>query len=147
MKRVLECLHQGENHVFIIVFFDSREIQIGREAVAASEEHLAKARAALEGKLVQNAALGHQLEQVGERDLLFGDHDVAQPGFGRVALDLWTGQNGSVLPVNRVSSRDAGTVAQFVAGDIDGKLPTVLITDCTGFGNPWTEKCFAAPSC
>ena len=41
-----------------------------------------EAGAALEGKFVQNAALGHQLEQVREHDFILSDHDVAQPEFG-----------------------------------------------------------------
>ena len=32
VKWLLECLHHGEDHVFVVVFFDPREIQIGREA-------------------------------------------------------------------------------------------------------------------
>ena len=71
----------------------------------------------------------HQLEQVGKHDLVFGDHHVAQSRLGGVALDLGTGENGSVLLVDRSRPRDAGTVAQFVAGDVGGELPTVLITD------------------
>ena len=52
------------------------------KASPGSNEHLAEAGAALEGKFVQNAALGHQLEQVREHDFILSDHDVAQPEFG-----------------------------------------------------------------
>ena len=79
VKRMLACLHHVEDHVFVIVLFDACEIQIGRKASPASDEHLAKTGATLEGELVQNTALCHQLEQVSEHDLVFGDHDVAQP--------------------------------------------------------------------
>jgi len=144
VKRLLERLHHGEDHVFVVVFFDPREIQIGREAPPAADEHLAKAGSALEGELVQDAALRHQLEQEGEHDLVFGDHDVAQSGFDGVALDLGTGENGSALPADRSRPRDAGAVAQFVAGDVGGELPTFLISDCAGFGGSRAEICSAA---
>lgn len=80
------------------------------------------------------------LEQVGEHDLLFGNHHAMQTGFGRMALDLWAGQNGSALLDNPTTSRDTGTVAQFVAGNVDGELPAVLMADCTGFGDSRAEK-------
>ena len=144
VKRLLERLHHGEDHVFVVVFFDPREIQIGREAPPAADEHLAKAGAALEGELVQDAALRHQLEQVGEHDLVLGDHDVAQSGFDGVALDLGTGENGSALPVDRSPPRDAGAVAQFVAGDVGGELPALLIAHRAGLGDSRAEICSSA---
>ena len=52
-----------------------------------------------------------------------------------------------MLPVNRASPRDTGTVAQVLAGDVGGELPTVLIADCAGLGDSRTEKCFAATLC
>jgi len=42
----------------MVVLFEPREIQVGRKASSASDEHLAKAGAALEGELVQNASFG-----------------------------------------------------------------------------------------
>ena len=52
---------------------------------------------------------------------------------------MGTGEIGSVLPVDRTRPCDAGTVAQFVAGDVGGELPTVLIAKCAGLGGPRAE--------
>ena len=144
VKREFKRLHQSKDHVFVVMFFDSCEVEIGRKAPLASEEHLAKAGAALEGEFVQDPALSHQLGQVGEHDLVFSDRNVAQPGFSRVALNMWKRQDGSALPDDGMSSGDTGTVAQFVAGDIDSELPTVLVADYTRFRDSRTEKCSTA---
>lgn len=49
-----------------------------------------------------------------------------------------------MLPVDRPQERDAGTAAQFVAGDVRGELPAVLIADCTRFEGSWAEEGSAA---
>lgn len=76
-------------------------------------------------------------------DLVLGDHDVAQSGFDGVALDPGTSENGSALPVDGSRPHDAGTVAQFVAGDVGGELPTCLIANCAGSGGSRAEVCSA----
>ena len=93
VKRFGECLHHLQDHVFMVVFLQGREIEIGGKAPLASDDHFSQAGAALESEPVENSALGQELEEKGEDDFLLRDHDVAEPGFGSVTLDLGARQH------------------------------------------------------
>ena len=93
VKRLGECLHHLQDHVFIVVLLQGREIKIGGKPPLASDDHFPQAGAALESKPVENSALGQELEEKGKDDFLLRDHDVAEPGFGGVTLDLGARQH------------------------------------------------------
>ena len=95
MKRLLECTHHLEDDVFVVVLLEPGEIEIRRESALTADDHLAQARAALEGESAENAALGQKLQKVCEDDLLFRDHEVAESGFCGVALDLWAREHSA----------------------------------------------------
>ena len=102
--------------------------------------------AALEGELFKNTELRHQLEQVREHDLGFGNHDVAQSGFGGVVLDLRKGKHDSAFPIDFVPLRITGTLVQFESPDVDGELPIILVTDGVEFWFSRSEESLAASS-
>ena len=52
---------------------------------------------------VQDATLRHQPEQASEHDFVLGDHDVAQSGFGGMALDL---ERARIAQASRLTDRD-----------------------------------------
>jgi len=76
-----------------IVIRDTGEVEIGGESSLGPEKHFPKTRTALKGQPVQDAAFRQQLQQEGQNLLLLRDHDVPQPGFTRIALDLRLGQH------------------------------------------------------
>jgi len=72
----------------VIVILDTGKVEIGRESSLGPKKHFPKARTALEGQSVQNAAFRQQLQEEGQNHLLLRDHDVPQSGFIRIALGL-----------------------------------------------------------
>ena len=93
VKRLFESLHHGQDDFLVIVLFNAGEIEIGREPSLRAEEHFPKACTSFERQSVQNSALRQQLQQEGQHHLFLRDHDVAQPGFIRIALHLGLGQH------------------------------------------------------
>jgi hypothetical protein len=90
---LLERRHDVEDDFLVIVILDTGKVEIGGESSLGPEKHFPKARTALEGQSIQNAAFRQQLQKEGQNHLLLRDHDVPQSGFIRVALDLRLGQH------------------------------------------------------
>ncbi len=85
---LLESRHHIEDDGLVIVLLQAGEIEVGREASLAADDHLAEAGAALEHEAAEQAAFRQELQEIREHDLFFRDHDVAKAGLNRVALHL-----------------------------------------------------------
>ena len=88
VKGLREGIHHVEDDRLVVVLFQCREIQIGRKASLAADDHFAQAGAALERESIQHAALREKLKQERQYNFLLRDHDVAKAGFSGIALHL-----------------------------------------------------------
>ena len=128
VKRLFEGFHHVEDDGLVIVFLQSGEIEIGRKASLAADDHFPQACPALECEPVQYAALREELEQVREHDFLFRDHDVAETGFNSVSLNLGLREHLSA-PFHGPAPAESGTAAQLFPCDVDKEVPRRVIAD------------------